>query len=137
MWSSVPVLARSSPGSTERSDAVDRRRRRALPVRPKVRRTDSSIRLDAVAQFRGRSLAVVVDYGGPSRYLNFGHLRDPWDLRPVSSRLAWRVIRAASRLWGDTPSLRAGRITGTAASVDELGEAAYRFYQAGVRRWLG
>src|SRR5215218_691256 len=52
-----------------------------------VRRTDSSIRLDAVARLGGRSLAYVEDYGGPSRMLNFGLLPEPWDLRPVPSRL--------------------------------------------------
>lgn len=101
-----------------------------------ARSTDSSIRLDAVAQLGSRSIALVRDVGGPSRMLNCGHLLDTWDLRPVSSRVAWACLRAVSRLWGGTPFLRTARFTGTAASVDELGAAEADFYERDVRRWL-
>jgi myo-inositol catabolism protein IolC len=101
-----------------------------------VRRTPSSIRLDAVAQVRGRSLAYVLDYGGPNRMLDFGVLTEPWTVRPASSRLAWAGVRAASRLWGGTPFLRGARITGTAASAEDLGAAAAAFFTRDIRRWV-
>ena len=101
-----------------------------------VCRTSSSIRIDASGRLGRRSVAYVEDYGGPSRMLNFGVLTDPWIIRPVSSRLAWVCLRAMSWMWGGTPFLRAARITGTQASVAELGEAAAVFGTRGIRRRL-
>ena len=92
-----------------------------------VRRTDSSLRLDALARLDGRSLAVVEDYGGPSRKLNFGVSLAPWTARRVSSPVAWACLRTANRLWGGTPFLRSARITGTVESVETLGAAAVAF----------
>ena len=81
-----------------------------------VRRTPSSIRVDAVAQIGGHSLVFVLDYGGPSRKLNFGVATEPWVIRAVSSSRVWMMLRAGSRLWGSTPVLRANRITGRTGS---------------------
>ena len=101
-----------------------------------VRRTSSSIQLDAVARLGGRSLAYVEDYGGPSRMLNFGVLTEPCAFG--RSRRVWRgrAWRAASRLWGDTPFLRSARITGTETSAEELGVAAAAFGTRDIRRWV-
>ena len=84
-----------------------------------ARRTASSIRLDAVAQLGGRSLAFVLDYGGPRRMLNLGVATEPWDVRPVSSRLAWMILQVASRVWDSTPFLRTERITGAATASND------------------
>jgi hypothetical protein len=77
-----------------------------------ARRTATNLRIDALGQFGGRTLAYVQDYGGHRRMLNFGVPERDRSVRQVRSRVAWSLLCAFTRLAGESPLLRSSRITG-------------------------
>jgi len=58
----------------------------------RLRRTDSSIRIDAYPLDSEITLAWIEDFGGPSGMLNYGILTSRYEIRVIRSRLAWGVI---------------------------------------------
>jgi hypothetical protein len=76
-----------------------------------LRTTGSSIRLDALGTVHGRTIAYVNDYGGDSRMLNCGVNTSGWELRAVTSRVAWLWLVAMTRLRGTSPFLQHTRFT--------------------------
>ena len=76
-----------------------------------ARRTATSLRMDAFGQLDGRTLAYVQDYGGESRMLNFGVPSGGPLVQRVGSVITWRILRAFTKLAGESPSLATSRIT--------------------------
>ena len=68
--------------------------------------TASSVRIDAIFQHAGFTLAWVQDYGGGSGYLNYGILTSRLTLTAVTSRLPWHIRKAINRLRGESPMLQ-------------------------------
>jgi hypothetical protein len=68
--------------------------------------TPSSVRLDALFQHEGYTIAWVEDYGGDSRSLNYGISTSSSLLTPVTSRFVWHLRRATNRVRGVSPLLR-------------------------------
>ena len=72
--------------------------------------TPSSVRLDALFQHEGFTLAWVDDSGGDSQCLNYGISTSPWVFTPVTSPLGWHLLQIANRVRGVSPVLRYTRI---------------------------
>ena len=85
-----------------------------------LRRTKSSIRIDALAHVADRTLAYVEDYGGEGCALNFGVRTDTLPLRPISSRVCWVFLRFTTGFLGSSPFLNHTRLTPAA----EVGQDA-------------
>jgi hypothetical protein len=75
----------------------------------------SSLRLDALGELEGRTIAYVEDYGGDGRHLDFGVRTAPPALEPVRSPGYWVLLRLATRLAGEAPWLRYTRLPTRAA----------------------
>lgn len=75
-------------------------------------RTATNLRIDALGQIAGRTLAYVQDHGGQRRMLNFGVPAGDREVRAVRSPAVWSVLRLITRLAGESPLIRAMRITG-------------------------
>ena len=90
-----------------------------------LRTTGSSIRLDALGTVHGRSIAYVMDYGGDSRMLNCGVNTSEWELRAVTSRVAWLWLVMITRLRGTSPFLQYTRFTPRASRPRGLEPGAH------------
>ena len=77
-----------------------------------ARRTETNLRIDALGQLGGRTLAYVQDYGGQRRMLNFGVPTGERSVRRIGSRAVWNVLRVFTRVAGEEEMLKASRITG-------------------------
>ena|SRR6185369_196881 len=76
-----------------------------------VRKTNSSIRIDAFGRLDDQTLVYVQDWGRDSRLLNFGFSTTPFPFDIVQSLSAWKVLCLVNRLRGESPFLKATRIT--------------------------
>lgn len=76
-----------------------------------IRQSPSSIRIDSLAQVKGKSLCYVQNWGGDSRFLNFGTWQGPLKLRVVRSRVLWIMIVVLNRLRGESPFLNEIKMT--------------------------
>ena len=74
-------------------------------------RTDSSIRLDGFCSIDGKTLAYVHDYGGASRFLNFGVLLASVEMTPVPNWFQLWGFKVWSMIRGGSPFLKHTRIT--------------------------
>ena len=76
-----------------------------------TRQTDSSIRIDGLCQIGDKTLAYVQDYGGDSRFLNYGIHTGEIQIRSLTSRFQLVFLRALNILRGLSPFLKHTAIT--------------------------
>jgi len=79
-----------------------------------IRRTQTSIRIDALARIEGRTLAYVQDWGGDRRMLNYGVPLSEWPVKAVSSRVVWECLRLLTWALGRSPFLNSTSMPTTA-----------------------
>lgn len=81
-----------------------------------ARATDHSLRIDALGALRGATVAVVIDWGGESRMLNFGvPLPDSrYAIRSITRRSTWALLGAYLRARGGAAMLDGMAIPGRA-----------------------
>ena len=68
--------------------------------------TPSNVRIDALFQYRGFTLAWVEDIGSDSGFLNYGRWTTPYRLTAVTLRVSWYLRRTINRLRGESPILK-------------------------------
>jgi len=70
-----------------------------------IRKTSSSIRVDALCRYAGKSLCFVECFGGDRALLNFGIFENKDNVIVVNNRLYWVFIKLWNQIRGGSPLL--------------------------------